>query len=60
MNYRALWGVSRALENGAEWQRKERNPKLKERLPDKGKCAILSIWENHRAKGGFTPPIFGG
>ncbi len=28
------------------------------RLPDMGKCVILSIWENHRAKGGFTPLIF--
>ena len=23
-------------------------------------CAILRIWENHRAKGGFTPLFFGG
>lgn len=21
-------------------------------------CVILSVWENHRAKGGFTPLIF--
>ncbi|NBI89618.1 hypothetical protein D3Z45_03215 [Lachnospiraceae bacterium] len=27
-------------------------------LPGKGICVILSIWENHRAKGGFTPLIF--
>jgi hypothetical protein len=27
-------------------------------LPDSGNCVILSIWENHRAKGGFTPLIF--
>ena len=27
-------------------------------LPDSKKYVILSIWENHRAKGGFTPLIF--
>ena len=27
-------------------------------MPDSGNCVILSIWENHRAKGGFTPLIF--
>ncbi len=31
---------------------------LKRILPDIRKYAILSIWENHRAKGGFTPLIF--
>ena len=25
----------------------------KRRLPDREKCVILSIWENHRAKGGY-------
>ena len=27
-------------------------------LSNSGNCVILSIWENHRAKGGFTPLIF--
>jgi hypothetical protein len=27
-------------------------------LPDRENCVILSIWENHRAKGGFTPLVF--
>ena len=32
--------------------------KVEKQLPDRGNCVILSIWENHRAKGGFTPLIF--
>ncbi len=31
---------------------------MKRILFDSGRYAILSIWENHRAKGGFTPLIF--
>ena len=31
--------------------------KGKRRLPDRKKCVILSIWENHRAKGGY-PSFF--
>lgn len=26
-------------------------------MPDKEMCAILRTWENHRAKGGFTPLV---
>ena len=29
-------------------------------FPDKVKYDILPIWENHRAKGGFTPLLPGG
>lgn len=31
---------------------------MKNILPDRGNCVILSMWENHRAKGGFTPLFY--
>ena len=31
---------------------------MKRILFDSGRYDILSIWENHRAKGGFTPLVF--
>ena len=36
---------------------KSKNEKIKmdKVFPDKVKYDILPIWENHRAKGGFTP-----
>ncbi len=33
---------------------------IKGLLSEKGGYAIILIWENHRAKGGFTLLIFGG
>ncbi len=35
-----------------------KSQKTKRILPNKGNCVILSIWENHRAKGGFTPLFY--
>ena len=32
--------------------------KLEKPLLESEYCVILSIWENHRAKGGFTPLVF--
>ena len=39
---------------------KSKNEKIKidKVFPDKVKYDILPIWENHRAKGGFTPLFY--